>query len=436
MKALRTVSETADIRVIEGLAIPFGGPYPGNSDDYGTRATAKTNFYWSLFPDRAPTDAPEVPARFTRPVTYGHGFDDAIGLVRIGGWSPIRQDKQGVWVQAQLDKRQAWYASIGELLDRDALSFSSASVEHAARIARNGDWVDWPVFELALTPTPSNPKAEVTVRSGKMRCAACDVSMATDVQGMLAQLMGTEEGEADQITLLKGNTGKDVGRRHRGKQQVPRRHYRCGPEEDDKTEINRVTHQVVQERRPEPHRRHRLADEIVGDLMQAEQFEVIDQERADKNKDPTEQTDAQKRGGELRVIHLPHHCRERPPLPEQEKKREASEQHVGAALNRFRYVLCPPLLELLARHHAVLRGEQRHQKKVNCDRLCCRRFQTGVDGLWYDKAGNEADGIEDCGEKREIGDKPIEERNEFHEAAFRDARANGLELGHDRLRQE
>jgi hypothetical protein len=203
MKALRTVSETADIRVIEGLAIPFGGPYPGNSDDYGTRATAKTNFYWSLFPDRAPTDAPEVPARFTRPVTYGHGFDDAIGLVRIGGWSPIRQDKQGVWVQAQLDKRQAWYASIGELLDRDALSFSSASVEHAARIARNGDWVDWPVFELALTPTPSNPKAEVTVRSGKMRCAACDVSMATDVQGMLAQLMGTEEGEADQITLLK-----------------------------------------------------------------------------------------------------------------------------------------------------------------------------------------------------------------------------------------
>ena len=245
MKAIRTVSETADVRVIEGLAIPFGGPYPGGSDDYGTRATRKTNFYWSLFPDRAPTDGPEVEARFTRPLTYSHGFDDAIGLVRIGGWSPVRQDKFGVWVQAQVSKREEWSAAVGQLLDQGALSFSSASVEHSARIARNGDWIDWPLFELALTPTPSNPWAELTARAAQTnaalfrvtdrggkpskgtppdgrltenkgkkkpnpfeaepvkRCAACDVSMATDVQGMLAQLMGIEQGEPEQVAFLK-----------------------------------------------------------------------------------------------------------------------------------------------------------------------------------------------------------------------------------------
>jgi hypothetical protein len=84
----------------------------------------------------------------------------------------------------------------------------------------------------------------------------------------------------------------------------------------------------------------------------------------------------------------------------------------------------------------VLHREQRHQKKVKCDRLYCRRFRTGVDGLWYEKAGDEADGVKNCGEKSEIGDKPIEERNELHGSVFRNVRANGLELGHDRLRQE
>jgi len=293
VKAIRTVSETETTRTIEGCGIPFGGPFAGNADDYGTRATPRTNFFWDLFPDRAPTDPPDVPARYTRPMTYSHGFDSAIGLARIGGWSPVRQDKKGVWVQAQLDKREAWYASIGELLDRDALSFSSASVEHSARIARNGDWVDWPVFELALTPTPSNPWAELTARAAKTnatlfrvvrkgppeggidrkdipaedfagpnqtfpivtpssaedagsligkaddpdavkakiiaiakrkgpdfvaalpeawkdavkmsahRCAFCDLSMATSIQSQIADLMGYELEEPDQVAFLK-----------------------------------------------------------------------------------------------------------------------------------------------------------------------------------------------------------------------------------------
>jgi hypothetical protein len=243
--AFRTVSETADYRTIEGLGIPYGGPFPGNSDDWATRATPKTNFAWDLFPDRSPTDPPSVPARYTRPVTYCHGKDGVLGSARVGGWSPIRVDKWGVWVQAQISRREAWSAAVCELLDHDALSFSSQALATAARISKQGDWLEWPVVELSLTPTASNPWAGVTARTSELeqlfritdrggkpskgtppdgrltenkgkgkkpnpfaetpsaKCAACDVSMATEVQGMLAQLMGIEQGEADQVALLK-----------------------------------------------------------------------------------------------------------------------------------------------------------------------------------------------------------------------------------------
>jgi hypothetical protein len=216
VKAFRTVFEDENFRTIEGLGIPFGGPFPGNSDDWATRATPKTNFAWDLFPDRLPTDAPDVPARFVRPVMYHHGTDSTIGSARLGGWSPVRVDKWGIWAQAQISKREAWSAAICDMLDHDALSFSSQALGASARISPKGDWLDWPAAELTLTPTPSNPWAGVPARVSELdqlfttdgavlahRCAACDVSLATDVQGMLANLMGTEQGEADQVALLK-----------------------------------------------------------------------------------------------------------------------------------------------------------------------------------------------------------------------------------------
>ena len=39
--AIRTVSETDDVHIIEGLGYPFGGPFNG-SDSYGTRFKADT----------------------------------------------------------------------------------------------------------------------------------------------------------------------------------------------------------------------------------------------------------------------------------------------------------------------------------------------------------------------------------------------------------
>ncbi len=93
--------------------------------------------------------------------------------------------------------------------------------------------------------------------------------------------------------LFKGNPDEDVGRRNRGKQEVPCGHDRCCPEENEKTEIDRMAHQIVEKRGFEAHCRHRLAHEIVGDLMQAKEFKVVDQEGTDEDQDPAEQAQPQ-----------------------------------------------------------------------------------------------------------------------------------------------
>lgn len=159
ISAVRTIREDDDSHVIEGLAFPFSGPFRGK-DSYGTTFSARTNFHWDMFPDS------EAEPKYTRPVTYQHGFDDEIGLRRLGGWSPVRTDEKGVWVQAQLDKHSEYYGAIRELLDKDSLAFSGGSAEHSVRIDRKaGEILEWPAYELALTPTPSNPFAFIASRS-------------------------------------------------------------------------------------------------------------------------------------------------------------------------------------------------------------------------------------------------------------------------------
>ncbi len=168
--AVRTVSENDDFQVIEGLAYPFKG-----RDTYGTFFSAKTDFHWDLFPDVQPgkairsangTEVGQEP-HFIRPVSYHHGFEPDMGLIRIGGWSPVRIDADGVWVQAQIDKRNKHYAArIKPLLEAGALGLSGDSAEHAVRIdERTLEVLDWPAYGVALTPVESNPLAQLAVRA-------------------------------------------------------------------------------------------------------------------------------------------------------------------------------------------------------------------------------------------------------------------------------
>ena len=163
ISAVRTVAETDDFRIIEGLAYPFRG-----RDTYGTFFSARTNFHWDLFPDVIPTATRAESPLYVRPATYHHGFEPAFGLERIGGWSPVRMDDDGVWVQAQIDKRKDYYATrIKPLLDANALGLSGGSAEHSVRIdQKSGEIMEWPAYEVALTPVESNPLAQIAARAG------------------------------------------------------------------------------------------------------------------------------------------------------------------------------------------------------------------------------------------------------------------------------
>lgn len=177
MVAVRSVSETDDVHVIEGLAYPFRG-----KDTYGTYFSARTDFHWDLFPDLNPGATRSTEPSYVRPVTMHHGFDSEFGLSRIGGWSPVRTDADGVWVKAALDKGDARYATrTRPLLDAHALGLSGGSAEHSVRIdQRSGEILDWPAYELALTPVESNPLAQIATRAGSGTVTIIDSARAAE----------------------------------------------------------------------------------------------------------------------------------------------------------------------------------------------------------------------------------------------------------------
>jgi hypothetical protein len=88
--------------------------------------------------------------------------------------------------------------------------------------------------------------------------------------------------------------------------------------------------------------------------------------------------------GGLAISHT--HRRDWAPLPEQQDEYKTGEKHIGRPLDRFGDVLGPPLLELLARHDAVLNGEQRHQQNVDDERSESRIGRSRIDCLRYNAA--------------------------------------------------
>lgn len=226
--AVRTVAEDDDVRTIEGLAFPFKG-----RDTYGTFYSARTDFHWDLYPDVVPDGTRTGEPRFIRPATFHHGFDPEIGLSRVGGWSPVRMDADGVWVQAQIDKRGIYYENrLKPLLDGGHLGLSGGSAEHSVRIDnRSGEIRDWPVYELALTPTESNPLAQIATRAADTGAslkivaaladrpidatiedkpatrgwseAASDAAMGAGALGTLLYILSSESDEPDQAAIVQ-----------------------------------------------------------------------------------------------------------------------------------------------------------------------------------------------------------------------------------------
>jgi hypothetical protein len=211
--AIRTVSETDDVHTVEAR-IAFGGPFNGR-DSYGTLFSARTDFGLDLHPQGIP-------------VLYNHGFDPDLGLHPLGFTEPtsaFRVADDGVWVNLQLDKRNAYYATrVRPLLDRGALGVSQGSAEHSVEIdARTGEVIAWPLHEISLTPTEANPWSVIAARTGDtirivaalnsgaeapadepaaVRGSSDDAAAAAGILGSLFYLRGCELGEDEQVAML------------------------------------------------------------------------------------------------------------------------------------------------------------------------------------------------------------------------------------------
>lgn len=143
-------------RIVEGLGVPFGAPRAMHGKDtYRTYFSARTD----LALDTTAADG-------SGPLLWQHGMDPAVGLMSVGRWTPVRTDKRGVWVRAELDPKGPFTEPIGEALDAGLLGFSPGSAEHSVEVGPDGMIRQWPLWEVSLTPTPSNPLA--TARSADL----------------------------------------------------------------------------------------------------------------------------------------------------------------------------------------------------------------------------------------------------------------------------
>lgn len=135
-----------DHSMIEGLAIPYGGPFGGkdlDGEDFGP----DTNFALDWFD--------------TRPLLYHHGMDSAVKTSPIGRQIEHTMTPQGVWAKAQLDMAHKYAAVVQGLVEQGALGFSSGAPPHLVTATKSGHITRWPWTELTLTPLPANPLAVV-----------------------------------------------------------------------------------------------------------------------------------------------------------------------------------------------------------------------------------------------------------------------------------
>jgi hypothetical protein len=135
--------------IIEGIAAPYGSP--SHRDAHGEFFAPATDFRLDWFTER--------------PLLIGHGIG-ASGPTVVGKVVAVEKRPEGLWCRAILDKAGAFFGKIRDQLAAGALSFSSATLPHLAKVAANGAIESWPLVEISLTDRPASRDARITnVRS-------------------------------------------------------------------------------------------------------------------------------------------------------------------------------------------------------------------------------------------------------------------------------
>src|SRR5215472_10887093 len=92
---------------------------------------------------------------------------------------------------------------------------------------------------------------------------------------------------------------------------------------------------------------------------------MVDDACGGKYQQPSEDISAVQHCPARAAMDVPHRATERPPLPEQEEKRDAADQNISAALDDWRNDSCNNPLETGASHDAMLQREERKQAEVD-----------------------------------------------------------------------
>ena len=149
MDAVKLVD--VDKGLIEGWAIPFGGPMPGEKDLDGEAFTKETELYLDNYP--------------SRPILYQHGKDSLLGYRPIASEVKVTRKEQGIWLEAQLRMAGQYKDMILELLGKEMLGFSSGANLGSVAKTAEGIITSWLWNETSLTPMPANPFGMVTMKA-------------------------------------------------------------------------------------------------------------------------------------------------------------------------------------------------------------------------------------------------------------------------------
>ena len=167
--------------LVEGLGVPYG------EDLYGETFVETTNFALGWFKQR--------------PLLFEHGRDDLVGIDELGSVRKIDPVEKGLWVQTQLNKRHDYYEAIAELIDAEALGFSSGSAPNLIKVDSTGVIRNWPILEMSLTTSPANPLAKI--KSFKSFVAICSDN-GVDIEALKSTYTPPpQRDDADYIWIQK-----------------------------------------------------------------------------------------------------------------------------------------------------------------------------------------------------------------------------------------
>ena len=182
-KALTIKAETDKHVEIDGLAIPYIGPFEGNKDFDGEKFTPQTDLCLDWFPHG-------------RPVLFNHGFDEDVGLRVIGRQVKTWEDESGRWAKVQIEKSNQYWQEIQRLVSEGKLFFSSGALSRFVEKDTSGNIVRWPWVELTLTPTPANPYA-VTMPTAQKSYKAAGLDFTIPDEGEAQDPQKSEDAEPE-----------------------------------------------------------------------------------------------------------------------------------------------------------------------------------------------------------------------------------------------